>query len=493
MSDTPPPGCSVPPGELIDLSGAAAVVVTPEDVARAAALLGRAADRVREATVHLLRATADPLRLLDPGSTATLAWDQAQAVVLAGQLDSLATRTAATARVYAGADDDGARLAGAVGSVLGDHPALLLPAALLAAQGVATLLGAELVAGRLTGQGGSADEAWTRTTGVLTEDGRAAVLTSLLAGVVQGLGPGVAPPQVDVHRVAAGLRLATGTPPPAVTVPLDEAPQLPAPTGLAQVAGAVKAAAADERTGVILVQRVTGPDGATSWLVAIPGTQSGGFGGDTVTDMSTNLALDGGLPDQMTGAVLDAMAQAGIGPDDPVVLAGHSQGGMTAQSVAVAAGTAYSIRSVVTFGSPTIPQPMPSGVRLFALEQQQEAVNGLDGAAGTRTAPGVVVIRGDAATAATGPTPGPVAAHSMDGYAALARKADEAFAAADRQVPGLPVADSGPVTDSGDGGAGGGAASGAAGPAVQVSTQAFRATRDPAVVAAAVPTMSAAP
>ncbi|WP_235929575.1 GPI inositol-deacylase, partial [Cellulomonas citrea] len=277
------------------------------------------------------------------------------------------------------------------------------------------------------------------------------------------------------------------------TVPLDEAPQLPAPTGLAQVAGAVKAAAADERTGVILVQRVTGPDGATSWLVAIPGTQSGGFGGDTVTDMSTNLALDGGLPDQMTSAVLDAMAQAGIRPDDPVVLAGHSQGGMTAQSVAVAAGTAYSIRSVVTFGSPTIPQPMPSGVRLFALEQQQEAVNGLDGAAGTRTAPGVVVIRGDAATAATGPTPGPVAAHSMDGYAALARKADEAFAAADRQVPGLPVADSGPVTDSGDGGAGGGAASGAVGSAVQVTTQAFQATRDPAVVTATVPTMSAAP
>lgn len=491
MSDTPPPGCSVPPGELIDLSGAAPVVVTPEDVARAAALLGRAADRLREAIVHLLRATADPLRLLDPGSTATLAWDQARAVVLAEQLDRLATRTTATARAYAGADDDGARLAGTVGSALGDHPALLLPAALLAVQGVGTLLGAELVAGRLTGQGGSVDEAWTRTKGVLTEDGRAAVLTSLLAGVVQGLGPGVAPPQVDVHRVAAGLRLATGSPPPAVTVPLDEAPQLPAPTGLAQVAGAVHAAAtADGRTGVILVQRTVGPDGATSWLVAIPGTQSGGFGGDTVTDMSTNLALDGGLPDQMTSAVLDAMAQAGIGPDDPVVLAGHSQGGMTAQSVAVAAGTAYSIRSVVTFGSPTIPQPMPSGVRLFALEQQQEAVNGLDGAAGTRTAPGVVVIRGDAATAATGPTPGPVAAHSMDGYAALARKADEAFAAADRQVPGLPVAEGGP-----GGAASGpsGAASGTAGPAGQVTTQAFQATRDPAVVAATPPTMSAAP
>ena len=41
----------------------------------------------------------------------------------------------------------------------------------------------------------------------------------------------------------------------------------------------------------------------------------------------------------MTDAVLEAMGEAGVGPDEPVMLAGHSQGGMVAMSVAAAVGT----------------------------------------------------------------------------------------------------------------------------------------------------------
>ncbi|MBU4213707.1 MAG: hypothetical protein KJ792_03525 [Actinobacteria bacterium] len=470
MSQTPPGCVGTPPGQLLDFSGSGTVVVTPEDLALAAGSLARAADLLRGAALHLVRAAVDPLRIADPSCVARIGWSQARLLALAEQVEVLAGRTAATGAAYAGADDSGVQLAGTLGGVLGDNPVLLLPAALLAAQGVATVFGAELMAGALTGRHGSVAEAWTRTTGELTQDGRAAVLTGLLAGVVQGLGPGRAPARTDVPTVVAGLRTMTGDPPPAVTVPLDEAPDLPAPTGLADAVSAVdQAYGVDGRTGVILVQRTEHEDGPPSWLVAIPGTQSGALGGDTVTDMTTNLALEGGVPDQMTGAVLDAMEQAGIAPGDPVVLSGHSQGGMTAQAVAVAAGSAYSIRSVVTFGSPTIPQPMPCEVRVFALEQTQDAVPDLDGRAGTPTAPNTLVVRGDAATDATGPVPGPAAAHERAGYEALARLADESMRQQDLTVPGM---------------------EGAPGAS---TTTAYQATREAAVVATVPPTMTAAP
>lgn len=470
MSETQP-GCgATPPGQLLDFSGSGPVVVTPEDLTLAAGALARAADLLREAALHLVRAAVDPLRLTDPTSVATIGWAQARLLVLAEQVEALAAHTAATGVAYAGADDSGVQLAGTLGGVLGDNPALLLPASLLALQGVATIFGAELLAGAVTGRHDSVADAWTRTAGELTQDGRAAVLAGLLTGVVQGLGPGRAPAHTDVPSVAAGLRRVTGDPAPAVTVPLDEAPDLPAPTGLADVVSAVdEAYGVDGRTGVILVQRVEHEDGPPSWLVAIPGTQSGGLGGDTVTDMTTNLALEGGVPDQMTSAVLDAMEQAGIAPGEAVVLAGHSQGGMTAQAVAVAAGSAYSIRSVVTFGSPTIPQTLPCDVRLIALEQTQDPIPALDGGAGTQTSPNTLVIRGDAATADTGPVPGPAVAHGRAGYEELAKQADAAMQEQELTIPGLEGA-SGPTT-----------------------TTAYQATREESVVAAVPPTMSAAP
>lgn len=470
MSETPPSCDAAPPGLLLDLSGSGTVVVTPEELTSAAGSLARAADLIREAALHLVRAAVDPLRLTDPTGVATIGWNQARLLGLAEQVEALAGRTAATAVAYAGADESGVQLAGTLGGLLGDHPVLLLPAAMLALQGVATVFGAEVVVGAVTGRDDSVADAWTRTSGELTQDGRAAVLAGLLAGVVQGLGPGRAPARTDVPAVAAGLRAVTGDPAPAVTVPLDDAPDLPAPTGLADVVQAVdEAYGVDGRTGVILVQRIEHEDGPPSWLVAVPGTQSAGLGGDTVTDMTTNLALEGGVPDQMTSAVLDAMEQAGIAPGDPVVLAGHSQGGMTAQAVAAAAGSAYSIRSVVTIGSPTIPQALPCDVQRIALEQTQDPIPDLDGGAGTQTAPNTLVIRGDAATPATGPVPGPSVAHGRDGYEDLARQADDAMQDLELTVPGL------------DGAPG------------ATTTYAYQATREESVVAAVPPTMSAAP
>ncbi|HEY0118783.1 MAG TPA: hypothetical protein VGC04_08395 [Cellulomonas sp.] len=222
-------------------------------------------------------------------------------------------------------------------------------------------------------------------------------------------------------------------------VPRVDPPQLAAPQGLAGVVDLV-GRTYDEgqptglpgtQTATVTVQRLDHPDGARTWVVAVPGTQSWGLSRAVATDMGTNLALVGGRDDPMTAGVLAAMRAAGIRPDEPVVLAGHSQGGMVAMSAAAAAAGAYRIGGVVTAGSPSVPHPSPAGVPVVRLEHDEDVVPQTDG---EPTPAGRDVTRITRSLAHDHPVL-PVEAHQLSGYAETARMVDEELAAA--AAPGI--------------------------------------------------------
>ncbi|GAB6987041.1 hypothetical protein [Nocardioides pyridinolyticus] len=111
----------------------------------------------------------------------------------------------------------------------------------------------------------------------------------------------------------------------------------------------------------------------TDDMTTLPWTQD-----DDVRDMATNLLLSAGLPNAYQQGILDAMHQAGIGPDDPVLLVGHSQGGMEAAAI-LGQGSDFNVTHVVTAGSPTAQvAAFPEGSHVLSLEHEGDVVPELD-------------------------------------------------------------------------------------------------------------------
>ena len=134
--------------------------------------------------------------------------------------------------------------------------------------------------------------------------------------------------------------------------------------------------------GTVEVQTVTGPDGR-SHIVYLPGTDDlrtlPWTQDEDVRDMGTNLQLVAGQQDTYQEGVLQAMHDAGIRPGEPVLLVGHSQGGMVAAALA-AGGSGYAVTNAITAGSPTAQVPdFPTGTHVLSLEQHGDVVPLLDG------------------------------------------------------------------------------------------------------------------
>jgi pimeloyl-ACP methyl ester carboxylesterase len=114
--------------------------------------------------------------------------------------------------------------------------------------------------------------------------------------------------------------------------------------------------------------------------VLVPGTQglvSAGHPFDGVTDLD----LMAHRTADVTVAVTEALEQAGVRPDEPVVLVGHSLGGIAAMTLASSPAfhQRHRLGGVVTAGSPTATFIAPPGVPVLHLENVEEAVSPLDG------------------------------------------------------------------------------------------------------------------
>ena len=75
------------------------------------------------------------------------------------------------------------------------------------------------------------------------------------------------------------------------------------------------------------------------------------------------------------------MDDAGVRPGQPVLLVGHSQGGMAAAALLAGHPAGADVTDVVTAGSPTAQVPgFPAGAHVLSLEQLGDVVPQLDGA-----------------------------------------------------------------------------------------------------------------
>ncbi len=135
--------------------------------------------------------------------------------------------------------------------------------------------------------------------------------------------------------------------------------------------------------GTIEVQTLTAADGSVRHVVYLPGTDdltTTPFSQDAdVRDLATNLRLVATHDTTYAAGIVEAMARAGIGPDDPVLLVGHSQGGMEAAAI-LADGSPFHVTHVVTAGAPTAQvHAFPTGSHVLSLENRGDVVPLLDG------------------------------------------------------------------------------------------------------------------
>ncbi|PJM72771.1 hypothetical protein CS006_09440 [Bifidobacterium primatium] len=134
--------------------------------------------------------------------------------------------------------------------------------------------------------------------------------------------------------------------------------------------------------GSIAIQRYLRDDGTTAWMVTVPGTD-GHF--DSPFSWQTNVELMSSDAEQRKAAdsarmVDEAMSRAGIGPDDPVAIVGHSQGGIVAATMAADFSDKYNIQHIVTAGSPVANHPIGPNTWVTSIEVNDELVSNLDGA-----------------------------------------------------------------------------------------------------------------
>ncbi|MFJ4287889.1 hypothetical protein ACIPY0_19775 [Paenarthrobacter nicotinovorans] len=187
----------------------------------------------------------------------------------------------------------------------------------------------------------------------------------------------------------------------------------PVPASISAILAATDAAYSDagkdgtEDTG-IRITTVEKPGSPPAYIVSIPGTTRWmPDGAANPTDLTGNLELAGGNLSTAARAVSLAMEKAGIPPGAPVMLSGHSQGGMIATALASDSGFTdrFNVTNVVTYGSPVDSAPIPSSIDVLALQHSGDPVPKVDLADATMVPGGVSMSRDNNAVVVTLPNP----------------------------------------------------------------------------------------
>lgn len=141
----------------------------------------------------------------------------------------------------------------------------------------------------------------------------------------------------------------------------DGAPDLRDPTSVADIVHNTNAGYGDTETGEVAMTVVRDDSGEVTGVVAtVPGTEQWWpIAGDNPMDLTGN-AAQAGPAGRSAGAeaTADAIGQLyrdhGIPPDTPLMISGHSQGGMIASSLAADQDFAsrYNLASVMSYGAP---------------------------------------------------------------------------------------------------------------------------------------------
>ena len=134
------------------------------------------------------------------------------------------------------------------------------------------------------------------------------------------------------------------------------------------------------------VRILTHPDGSKSYIVDIPGTKvwdTPGALNPALNDLGTNVHVLGGDVTARETAIAEALHRAGATSTDPVMLIGHSQGGMVAAQAAHDTTTGafnYNVTHVLTAGAPIARTEVPNHIQVMAMENSHDIVPHLDAA-----------------------------------------------------------------------------------------------------------------
>lgn len=194
----------------------------------------------------------------------------------------------------------------------------------------------------------------------------------------------------------------------------DKRLKTPVPSTISAILGGTMAAYADQGkpgapdTG-IRITTVLKPGEPPAYIVSIPGTTRWEpDGAANPTDLTGNLELAGGNLSTAAEAVRLAMEKAGIPPGAPVMLSGHSQGGMIAAALASNPEFTdqFNVTNLVTFGSPVDSSQIPADIDVLALQHEGDPVPKVDLGDATLTPDGRISTSQDnAATKVTLPNP----------------------------------------------------------------------------------------
>lgn len=138
-------------------------------------------------------------------------------------------------------------------------------------------------------------------------------------------------------------------------------------------------------------------------------------------DMTSNVSGIAGLPAGSTAAVHAAMAQAGITATSPVMLTGHSQGGLVASLIA--ASGQYNVSQVITFGAPAGLVEIPTDIPVLTVRHSDDIVPALGG---YDSSPHALVVERELFAGRAVPTEPVFPAHQMTNYRETAALIDEA-------------------------------------------------------------------
>ena len=471
--------------------GAGGLGATYDDMLTFAGVVDVAADGLRETTGDLLRLGTDRVgdlaeaALLVPDKVVAAETEHAQALASTGLLQTEMELTARLVRasVWAYETTDAAlaemqedlSTAGGFALGLGAIPlALTGSAALLVAAATNPALAAELERRLATPEGRAALAADLDRT-LYENPWLQEALTRSAPGLVQGLAtsvlgfPGALAlsggrwPTGDYHDAVSGLLAAAG-----VAGLLQDTGSYRVRPGADQVALPPGSFSEDQFLGDVFreqgllsqsssrqthvqVVKVPQADGSAAWVVQVPGTQEMAAleHGENLSDMVSNVhgieSNGTGPPTLLEEQVLAAMREAGIGRDDPVMMTGHSQGGIVAASLAARQPEDFHITSVVTGGSPVGRFEMPDSVSVMSLEHEQDVIPRLDGSENADSSSWVTVSRdlsGDSVPSLSG-------AHETEQYRAtggLVDDSDDDSVAAWRERNAAFFSGSAPVT-----------------------------------------------
>ncbi|MBK5248136.1 MAG: DUF3089 domain-containing protein [Actinomycetales bacterium] len=135
--------------------------------------------------------------------------------------------------------------------------------------------------------------------------------------------------------------------------------------------------------GSIRVDRVIDPAGQVCWTVLLPGTQGLTFDGPNPNDWATNVQAFSGLDTAVETGVVQALRLAGAQQGQPIIMAGHSQGAMTAMRLAndPLVQAEFTVASVVTVGGPVGYIETPERVAVLNIEHLDDLTPGLENTA----------------------------------------------------------------------------------------------------------------